>query len=220
MSDIAAPHPGPPPTEMQYVSASHQADTALDGMWLFLATEMLFFGGVLLIWLVDLHAYPVAFALAGRHTNLWIGATNTLLLLASSLSYALALECARIGSNRNVARLAAVTVALGLAFLALKGIEWRDDLRQHLFPGPGFAITGAPAGGAQLFFCLYFIATGLHGIHMIAGVALVGWVGWQGRRGLFSPEWHTPAAVVGLYWSFVDMVWLVLFPLIYLTGRS
>jgi len=114
------------------------------------------------------------------------------------------------------------TLALGIAFLALKfGLEWHDDFSRHLFPGGGpFAIGGAQEGGARLFFVFYFIGTGLHGVHMLVGVALVSWILVRALRGAFAHGRHTPVQVVGLYWSFVDIVWLTLYPLIYLIGRG
>ncbi len=102
----------------------------------------------------------------------------------------------------------------------LKGYEWKLDFDAHLFPGPGFAITGPNAGPAQLFWSFYFIATGLHGLHMIVGIILVGWIANGARKGRYTASYHTPVEIVGLYWSFVDMVWLMLYPAIYLAGRA
>jgi cytochrome c oxidase subunit 3 len=113
-----------------------------------------------------------------------------------------------------------VTAGLGAAFLLLKAWEWKLDFDDHLFPGTGFAITGPYTGPAQLFWSFYFIATGLHGLHMIAGIVLLSWIAYRARQGRYSASYHTPVEVVGLYWSFVDMVWLLLFPAIYLAGRS
>jgi cytochrome c oxidase subunit 3 len=203
---------------LQYETARHQADTALVGMWLFLASEVLFFGALFLTFAVCRLQHPLGFALAARHTNLAIGAVNTALLVTSSAVYAgLVLLAER---RRAVLPALAVTAALGLAFLVLKGFEWRDDFAQHLFPGAGFGLAGQDAGGAQLFYAFYFVATGIHGLHMLGGLALLGWLAWRGRGGAFQAGWTTPVEVVGLYWSFVDLVWLILFPLIYLLGRA
>jgi len=209
----------PAPAEMQYASATHQAMTAVDGMWLFLATELLFFGGIFLIWTVYRSLHPAGFAEATGHTNLVIGSINTALLLCSSLSFTLGLSFARRGDNRMLVRLALLTVLLGLGFLGLKGVEWWQDFAAHLFPGAGFGIGGVNAGTAQIFYTLYFIATGLHGAHMIVGICLVGWIAWRARANAFSSSWYTPVEVVGLFWSFVDLIWLILYPLIYLQGR-
>ena len=206
--------------EFQYAGVEHQADTALSGMWLFLATEVLFFGGLFLLYMIYRAQNPVAFALASGQTELTIGTINTVLLLTSSAVFAWGLGYARLGDNRRLVWACGIVAAIGTAFLALKGWEWSDDFAKHLFPGPGFAITGPGRAGAQLFWCFYFIATALHGVHMIVGVGLVAWLGWTARQQRYSPDYFTPVEIVGLYWSFVDMVWLVLYPLIYLVDRT
>ena len=205
--------------EFQYADMAHQSSTALSGMWLFLATELLFFGGLFFLYAVYRHQYPAGTAEASRHAELAVGTINTVLLLTSSAVFTYGLGCAQQGRNRALFWASLATAALGCAFLGLKGYEWSDDFGKHLFPGPDFAITGPGSQGAQLFWCFYFIATGLHGIHMIVGIGLVGWIAWGARQSRFSPRYATPVEVVGLYWSFVDMVWLVLYPAIYLAGR-
>jgi len=208
--------------DFQYASPSHQAETAVAGMWLFLATEVLFFGGLILAWIYARHWNPVGFDAAARETKLWVGTLNTGILITSSLVYAVGLAYLRAGDSRRLIQCCVLTLALGLAFLALKfGLEWREDFIGHLFPAaPDFKFTGPYQGGARLFFIFYFIGTGLHGLHMAIGVVLLLWIIRRARRGEFSPRYDTPVQVVGLYWSFVDMVWLVLFPLIYLVGRG
>ena len=105
-------------------------------------------------------------------------------------------------------------------FLLLKFYEWHIDISEHLFPAGPFKINGADAGGARMFWSFYFVATALHALHMIVGVGLVSWIALQARRGAFADGWLTPVEVVGLYWSFVDIVWIVLYPIIYLVGRG
>jgi cytochrome c oxidase subunit 3 len=208
--------------DFQYASPSHQAETAVSGMWLFLATEVLFFGGLILCWIYSRHWNPSGFDAGARETELWIGTLNTAILITSSLVYAMGLAFIRVGNTRRLIQCCVVTLALGLVFLALKfGLEWRDDFAHHLFPAAAdFKITGAQAGGARLFYVFYFISTGLHGLHMLIGVALLMWIIRRARRGEFSALYHTPVHVVGLYWSFVDIVWITLYPLIYLVGRG
>ncbi len=215
MSDAYAPH------EFQYASAAHQEGTAVAGMWLFLATELLFFGGLFLAWIYARAANRAGFDAGAAETELWVGTLNTGLLVTSSFVYSVGLAFARVGDNRRLVWCCAGAIGLALAFLALKfGLEWHDDFDKHLFPvGADFRFTGPLEGGARLFYVFYFVATGLHGLHMLAGIGLVGMIAWQARRGAFSPRYHTPVTVVGLYWSFVDMVWLILYPLIYLIGR-
>ena len=216
MSDTTAPH------EFQYANPRHQAQTAVAGMWLFLATEVLFFGGLILSWIYSRHWNQAGFDTGGRETELWIGTLNTGILVTSSFVYAMGLAFIRAGNTRRLIQCCAGVLALGLAFLALKfGLEWSGDFAKHLFPtAQDFKITGARQGGARLFFVFYFISTALHGVHMIVGVALVSWIIFRARRGEFSPYYYTPVQVVGLYWSFVDIVWLTLYPLIYLIGRG
>ncbi|HEX4153849.1 MAG TPA: cytochrome c oxidase subunit 3 [Steroidobacteraceae bacterium] len=202
----------------QYAGPSHQAETAVAGMWLFLATEVLLFGGLILSWIYARHFNPLGFAAGARETELRVGTLNTAILISSSFTYALGLSFLRAGNSRRLLHCLALTLLLGAAFLALKfGLEWHDDFRNHLFPTDArFKIVGAENGGARLFFSFYFIGTALHGLHMTVGVALVIWIILRARRGEFSARYHTPVHLVGLYWSFVDIVWLALYPLIYL----
>lgn len=208
--------------DFQYASASYQAQTAVTGMWLFLATEVLFFGGLILSWIYSRHWNPLGFDAGARETTLWIGTLNTAILITSSFAYAAALVFIRAGNTRRMIQCCIATLALGLAFLALKfGLEWHDDFASHLFPTTSnFKIAGPSAGGARLFFIFYFTSTALHGLHMLIGIALVSWVIRRACRGEFSALYHTPVQVVGLYWSFVNIVWLTLYPLIYLMGRG
>jgi cytochrome c oxidase subunit 3 len=213
---VAIPH------GFQYSSASHQAQTAIAGMWLFLATEVLLFGGLILSWIFARHFNRLGFDAGAQETELWIGTLNTAILVTSSAAYSAGLVCVRAGRTRAFLLCCALTLALGCAFLMLKfGLEWRDDFAKHLFPaGTHFKITGGLEGGARLFYVFYFIGTGLHGAHMLVGIGLLTWIMVRARRGAFSPLYHTPVQVVGLYWSFVDIVWLTLYPLIYLIGRG
>lgn len=215
MSDASLPH------DFQYGGARHQEETAIAGMWLFLASEMLFFGALFLSWIYARHWNQAGFDAGAQQTDLTIGTINTAILVASSFVYSLGLAFIETGNKRRLIACCAVAWMLGLAFLILKfGIEWHEDFEKHLFPGAGFAITGALAGGARLFFIFYFLGTALHGLHMIGGLVLVGWIILRARRDEFSRLYTTPVAVVGLYWSFVDVVWIVLYPLIYLVGRG
>jgi cytochrome c oxidase subunit 3 len=206
--------------DFQYASPSHQAETAAVGMWLFLATEVLFFGGLLLSWIYARHFNQLGFDAGAHETKLWIGTLNTGILITSSFVYALGLAFIRVGNVRRLIQCCVVTLLLGLVFLALKfGLEWRNDFANHLFPAASdFKIIGAAQGGAKLFFLFYFIATGLHGVHMLVGVGLLLWIIWRAQRRQFCALYHTPVHAVGLYWSFVDIVWLTLYPLIYLVG--
>jgi cytochrome c oxidase subunit 3 len=186
-----------------------------------LATEVLFFGALLLSWIYCRHWNQAGFDAGAQQTQLAIGTINTVILVTSSLAYSAGLAFVEAGNTRRLIQCCAIAMALGVAFLILKfGIEWHRDFAQHLFPGQDFAISGPLGGGARLFFVFYFVSTALHGLHMIGGLFLVGWIILRARRGEFSPYYFMPVVVVGLYWSFVDIVWIVLYPLIYLVGRG
>ena len=208
--------------DFQYSSPAHQAETAIAGMWLFLATEVLFFGGLVLCWIYARHWNQAGFDAGARETKLWIGTLNTGILISSSFMYTAGIVFIRAGNTRRLIECCWGTLLLGLAFLGLKfGLEWRDDFASHLFPAfADFKIVGPDGGGARLFFIFYFIGTALHGLHMLIGIGLLLWIIRRARRGEFSPLYHTPVQGVGLYWSFVDIVWLTLYPLIYLVGRG
>jgi cytochrome c oxidase subunit 3 len=204
--------------EYQYAGIHHQTEAALSGMWLFLVTELLFFGALFLLYMIYRHFHPTGFAIASAHTQRLIGTVNTILLVTSSAVYSYGLSRIRYNDRRRLVIACLITAVLGGAFLLLKLIEWKLDLDESLFPGASFAPTGADSGGAQLFWCFYFVATALHAVHMAVGIGLVLWIAFDARIGRFSRLYHAPVEVVGLYWSFVDMVWLCLFPMIYLVA--
>ena len=186
------------------------------GMWVFLASEVLFFGGLFLAYLYGRTHWPLGWAAASRHTDVVLGTVNTALLLTSSAVIALAVACEQDERQRRwTARLLALTAALGSAFLAIKGVEYHAEWREHLFPGPSFALD---TPGAQEFFALYFVMTGLHGVHMIVGIAALAILA-HGRR--HERDWARAdhIEIAALYWHFVDIVWIFLYPLLYLVQR-
>jgi cytochrome c oxidase subunit III len=187
------------------------------GMWIFLATELLFFGGVFAAYLYGRRAWPQGFGLASRHTDVVLGTLNTGLLLSSSALVALAVACAQhVRQARWTARLLALAAALGIAFLVVKGLEYHKEWHEGLFPGPGFAL--ADTEGAELFFMLYFSATALHALHLAIGVAVLVVFAWACARGRpWADARHVEIAA--LYWHFVDVVWIFLYPLLYLVER-
>lgn len=197
-------------------SLSRQREAAAFGIWLFLTSELLFFGGMLLAYAVCRFLQPHGFLEAARHTNVAFGTINTLVLLTSSFCMAIASEAGKSGLRRLAIAGLSGTLALGLAFLAIKGFEYRDDIREHLVPGPGFALMQP---GAELFFSLYWVMTAVHAIHLSIGIILIGrltLVGVRRELPLTSPE----IQVTALYWHLVDIIWIVLYPLLYLGGRS
>jgi cytochrome c oxidase subunit III len=213
VSEEIAPH-----VHFQYADARHQKDTAVSGMWLFLATEVLFFGGLIFAWLFCRHWQQQGFDAGSHETLIAFGTANLVLLLTSSFVYAAGLAWIRSDNARRLAQCCWATAIIGVIFLALKLIEWHIDISDGWFPAGDFKLTGPLASGARLFWSFYFVSTGLHAVHMIVGVALVIWVALAAGRRAYSAQWYTPPEVVGLYWSFVDIVWIVLYPLIYLIG--
>ncbi|HEX9048673.1 MAG TPA: cytochrome c oxidase subunit 3 family protein [Verrucomicrobiae bacterium] len=201
----------------QFEDADQQAEASHYGMWTFLATEVLFFSGLFLAYLVYRHFYFAEFAAASRHTDVLFGTINSVLLLTSSLTMALAVYAAKENYRRQVLPWLLATLFLGGSFLVVKGLEYHEDIEHHLAPGAHFLAGMPPA--AQLFFWLYWTMTGLHAIHVTAGLGLLTVMAWLARRGTFSGHYHTPLTLAGLYWHFVDIVWLFLFPLLYLVQR-
>jgi cytochrome c oxidase subunit 3 len=199
-----------------FASLQRQRLAASFGMWLFLGSEALLFAGLIAVFLSLRFLHTEPFLAAGRETGILYGTVNTVILLASSLTMAIGAEAARARLRRACLVGLAFTLALGLAFLAVKGLEYRDDLARHLLPGPNFPL---PDPAAQLFFGFYWIATGLHALHLTGGMVGVAWLLWQAwrrERPLASPAFEAMA----LYWHLVDIVWVILFPLLYLGGRA
>jgi cytochrome c oxidase subunit III len=207
--------------EHHFEDAHQQKDAATVGMWVFLVTEVMFFGGMFLAYFVYRQAYPAAFASASNKTNLLIGATNTTVLICSSLTMALAVHFAAIGKKTLIVLFLILTLLLGSTFLGVKAYEYHDKWVHHEVPGHNFDCEGCTdAAHTPLFFALYFGLTGLHATHMIVGVGIIIFLIVHARRGSYTPEWHTPVELFGLYWHFVDVVWIFLFPLLYLIDRS
>ncbi|MBP2306450.1 cytochrome c oxidase subunit 3 family protein [Azospirillum melinis] len=220
MSDAAPASQSAPQPEPQYATVEQQAEAASFGMWVFLATEVLFFGGMLLAYTWLRANHPDGVAEAGRHTTVVIGSVNTLVLLTSSFTMAWAVHAAEHGRQKALTRLLSATALLGLLFLGLKGYEYHGEWTEHLVPGLNFHQDGPHARTIELFYFLYFLLTGLHGIHVTIGIVLIALLAVRARRGAFSARYYTPVEVTGLYWHFVDIVWIFLYPLIYLVGRS
>ena len=201
----------------QFDDAGQQRESALLGMWVFLATEIMFFGGLFAGYTAYRFQYAEGFAAASHHLDMLLGAINTAVLLTSSLTMALAVHSAQVGKKpSHIAGWLVLTMLFGCAFLGIKVVEYYDKFVHHLVPGAGFVWEGALARQAQMFYYLYFAMTGLHAIHMVAGVAVVLVIAIQAARGRYTPQYHNPLEITGLYWHFVDIVWIFLFPLLYL----
>jgi cytochrome c oxidase subunit 3 len=196
-----------------------QREAATLGMWVFLATEVLFFGGLFCTYSVYRYWYPAAFAAASHELVVWAGTLNTAILITSSLTMALAVHGAQTGERRLVMAFLILTMLLGAAFLGVKAFEYHREWIDHHVPGPGFQFEAEHFRHAQLFFSLYFVMTGLHAAHMIIGLGIMAVMLWWSWNGTITKEYYNPVEISGLYWHFVDIVWIFLFPLLYLIGR-
>ncbi|HYL09935.1 MAG TPA: cytochrome c oxidase subunit 3 family protein [Candidatus Acidoferrales bacterium] len=215
----------------QFQNLDQQRETASLGMWVFLITEVMFFGGLFLTYTINRSLYPVAFAESSRELDVRLGAVNTAVLIVSSLTMALAVWASQTGKRKQLIAFLLATLALGSVFLAIKSVEYADKFHHHLIPGHNFHfpdsnITPVLArqepnlnAHSQLFFSLYFGMTGLHALHMVVGVGLLLFLLRQALRGRYTPQYHSPVEICGLYWHFVDIVWIYLFPLLYLIDR-
>lgn len=201
----------------QFDDMPQQLEASTLGMWTFLATEVLFFGGLFLSYTVYRHSYPEAFAEAARHVKILHGTINTVLLLTSSLTMSLAIHAAQQGRNRPLIVFLFLTMLLGCGFLAVKGLEYTSDIHEHLVPGRHFA-SGLPTQ-AQIFWFLYWMTTGVHSLHLLVGIGVLAVIARMAARRKFSEHYHTPVLISGLYWHFVDVIWVWLYALFYLVNR-
>jgi len=215
----AADHPHHPVLAHQFDSLAQQSEAATLGMWVFLATEVLFFGGLFCTYSIYRAWYPAAFAAASHELDVTLGTINTAVLIASSLTMALAVHAAQLGQRRLLMIFLLLTMALGATFLGIKSVEYYHKFVEHHVPGPSFQFEKEHIRHAQIFFSLYFIMTGLHALHMVIGLGIMLVMLWWAWRGIITPEYYNPIEVSGLYWHFVDIVWIFLFPLLYLIGR-
>ncbi len=218
---VPAHHAHHPKLQHHFDDMAQQAEASTLGMWVFLVTEIMFFGGLFTAYLVYRSANATAFQEASHHLAIGWGAFNTAVLIFSSLTMAMAVRAAQTSRPRGtqVAWLGA-TMFLGLIFLGVKVIEYSEKFRDHIVPGPHFnkALWEHPSG-AEIFYSLYFCMTGLHAVHMIVGIGIMTVIAIMAWRRKFDSDYYTPVEVSGLYWHFVDIVWIFLFPLLYLIGR-
>jgi len=207
---------GPLKHQFDDIRQQHEADTL--GMWLFLATEVMFFGGMLTGYSIYRSMYYEAFAAASNHLDLLMGTINTGVLIGSSLTMAMAVHAAALGRRRSLIVFLIATMVLGCGFLGIKAYEYHHKFVENLVPGPNFHFEGNSARETEVFFSFYFAMTGLHAIHMIIGVGVLSvltfYAWWRG----FHPQ-NKHVEIAGLYWHFVDIVWIFLFPLLYLVGH-
>ncbi|MGI8467717.1 MAG: cytochrome c oxidase subunit 3 family protein [Pyrinomonadaceae bacterium] len=274
-------HYHPPGLQHQFEDMGQQQESDSIGMWVFLVQEIMFFGGMFTVYLVFRSKYPMAFAAGSNHLNEWLGMANTLVLIVSSLTMALAVHYAQLGKRNLQVGLIILTMLFGVTFLGIKAYEYVEKYDDGLVPVAGWnlktkgvehaATAGASEGGqseetyvnprgnfqwkntslpvkaqqegfltssekngyiengeidqskfqdkVSIFFWIYFAMTGLHALHMIIGLGIMSWLLWKAWKYTFTPEYYAPVEMAGLYWHFVDIVWIFLFPLLYLLGR-
>jgi cytochrome c oxidase subunit III len=216
LPDVATHHPA---LAHQFDDLEQQKEAATLGMWVFLVTEVLFFGGLFATYSVYRSLYPSAFAAASHELVVWAGTTNTVVLITSSLTMALAVHAAQTGRRQTLMLFLVATMLLGTAFLGIKAFEYYTEFVEHHVPGFGFQFEQEYFRHAQIFYSLYFVMTGLHALHMIIGLGIMAVMLWWSWKGTITTDYANPIEISGLYWHFVDIVWIFLFPLLYLIGR-
>ncbi|MDX1979269.1 MAG: cytochrome c oxidase subunit 3 family protein [Bryobacteraceae bacterium] len=220
MSDtntMAVAHPLPEEhVAHQFHDAQQQYESGNLGMWLFLLTEVMFFGGMFGAYAVYRAWSPEAFKLAAATTNVPLGAFNTVVLIVSSLTMALAVQSAQLGKQKRLQLMLVLTMIFGAAFLGVKAVEYSEKWHHHHVPGLNWQWEGEGPREVQILFCLYFAMTGMHAIHMVVGFGIMLWLLMTARRGVYTASYYNPVEISGLYWHFVDIVWIFLFPLLYL----
>ena len=203
----------------QFEDQEQQHEAASLGMWVFLATEVMFFGGLFAGYTIYRNLYTIGFSEGSHMLNVTIGALNTAVLICSSLTMALAVRSAQLGRRKALVTFLLMTMALGLAFVLIKLMfEWHHDYLQGLVPGLAFTFGGPNPKAVELFFCFYFLLTGVHALHMLVGIGVLSVLLVEAWKGLFGPERYNAIETAGLYWHFVDIIWIFLFPLLYLIG--
>jgi cytochrome c oxidase subunit 3 len=229
-----------PALQHHFENMEQQREAGTLGMWVFLVTEIMFFGGMFLAYTLYRSKYPFAFASASNHLDITLGAVNTGVLIFSSFTMAMSVYFTQIGKSRPQILCLVITIILGLTFLGIKAVEYKSKYDDALVPGrlipnrpfgPTVAHEGdtdhhklhllgnATVKQVELFYWIYFAMTGMHALHMIIGVGLFAFLTYKAWKGAYSQEYYTPIENAGLYWHFVDIVWIYLFPLLYLIDR-
>jgi len=229
-----------PALQHHFENMEQQREAGTIGMWVFLVTEIMFFGGMFLAYTLYRSFYPAAFSSGSNHLDITLGTVNTAVLIFSSFTMAMAVYFTQVGKQRPQVICLILTLILGVTFLGIKAVEYKSKWDDHLIPGRLFAgnpfnpvvaqhgdedphklhlLEGATVRQVEMFYWIYFAMTGMHALHMIIGAGLLTFLLIFSLKGRFDPEYHSPVEVIGLYWHFVDIVWIFLFPLLYLLGR-
>jgi cytochrome c oxidase subunit 3 len=201
-----------------FTDLEQQSDSAKLGMWLFLLTEILLFGGVFVAYAIYRAWYPETFQNANEFLDVRLGTINTVVLIVSSLTMALAIRDIQLNKRKASMINLMVTIALAAVFLVIKYFEYSHKIHEGMLPGKFYFFDGVAGTNPHVFFSIYFLLTGIHGLHIIIGMSLITWMLIKLRQGHFSSEYYVPIECVGLYWHLVDLIWIFLFPLLYLIG--
>jgi cytochrome c oxidase subunit 3 len=202
----------------QFEDLEQQHESVALGMWLFLASEVMFFGGMFTAYIVYRGMYPAAFELASSKLDVLLGTFNTAVLIGSSLTMALAVHAAQRGKGAETVKFLVSTIALAFVFLVVKYFEYSHKFHDHLVPGEHFAYRETEVAHSEIFFSLYFAMTGMHALHMVVGAGLLFFFMYKAWNNTYSTDYYGPIEIMGLYWHFVDIVWIFLFPMLYLIG--
>ena len=201
-----------------FESAEQAFESSKLGLWLFLVTEILLFGGLFVVYIIYRGLYPEMFHEASHHLNKVLGGINTVVLICSSLTMAMAVDRTRQNDSGKANQYLLVTLFLAACFLFIKYLEYSHKFHEGLLPGAHFHFEGLKDPKTPLFFSLYFMMTGLHGIHVLAGMGIISWILIRSNKGHFNSSYYTPVELGGIYWHLVDLIWIYLFPLLYLIG--
>jgi cytochrome c oxidase subunit 3 len=205
-----------PRLQHHFATFEQQLDASKIGMWLFLATEVLLFGGLFVGFALMQSAHPLAFFEAHHHLDKTLGALNTVVLLFSSFTMVMAVHSAATNKQKALIRYLLVTLACAAIFLVVKAFEYHHKWEEGLLPGMFYSHKGDHVPNQFIFFSFYFMMTGLHGLHVVGGMVAITWTLLKARKGVFNSTYYTPVDLVGLYWHLVDLIWIYLFPLLYL----
>lgn len=216
MSDHADVKDHPSHLQHHFVDSDQQFDASKMGMWVFLVTEILFFGGLFAAYIVYRSWYPELYLLASEELDMFWGTVNTAVLIGSSLTIAMAIRSAQLNQIKGLIYNLYITIGLACVFMVIKYFEYVHKFEKGIFPGQYYTYEGVAHEKANIFFSIYYMMTGLHGIHVIIGVGLMLWLVVKAKKGAFSNKYYTPVEITGLYWHLVDVIWIFLFPLLYL----
>lgn len=199
-----------------FVDSDQQFESAKMGMWIFLVTEILMFGGLFLAYIVYRSWYPELYLEASTELNAFWGTVNTVVLIGSSLTVAMAIRSAQLNQIRGLIINLWITIGLALTFMVIKYFEYSEKIAKGIAPGTYYTYDGLEHEKANIFFSIYYMMTGLHGIHVTIGIGLMIWLVIKAKKKVFHSGYYTPVEITGLYWHLVDIIWIFLFPLLYL----